>query len=192
MVESLACPRCTRHVEGRACALCQESRVPPGDGSREGCHAERPEIPAERDHPKDEYAGPCGGPDDAEADLLVVLLCRVVGGRVHYTDQDTPDPHFLSKSVVHGSYDSVLGDREKLKGTFREFIVYNNDQAYPEYIVMYRRRYIDPAPDPKKAPPTPVTTTSTISSATIAASHRATTSTPRSLASAGGGAKVAI
>ncbi|CAK0878863.1 unnamed protein product [Prorocentrum cordatum] len=120
----------------------------------------------------DEYAGPCGGPDDAEADLLVVLLCRVVGGRVHYTDQDTPDPHFLSKSVVHGSYDSVLGDREKLKGTFREFIVYNNDQAYPEYIVMYRRRYIDPAPDPKKAPPTPVTTTSTISSATIAASHR--------------------
>ena len=37
-----------------------------------------------------------------------------------------------------GQYDSVLGDREKCSGTYREFIVFDDDLVYPEFIVKYR------------------------------------------------------
>ncbi|KAH3833545.1 uncharacterized protein LOC127877602 isoform X2 [Dreissena polymorpha] len=36
-----------------------------------------------------------------------------------------------------GNYDSVVGDNKKL---FREFIVYERDQCYPEYLITYERR----------------------------------------------------
>ena len=37
-------------------------------------------------------------------------------------------------------YHSVLGDREKCRGTFREYIVYDNAQVYPEWIIWYQRQ----------------------------------------------------
>ena len=38
-----------------------------------------------------------------------------------------------------GGYDGALGDREASAGTFREFVVYDEAQVYPEYVVIYRR-----------------------------------------------------
>jgi len=33
----------------------------------------------------------------------------------------------------------VLGDRKASVGTYREFVVYGDDQVYPEYLVLYSR-----------------------------------------------------
>lgn len=68
-----------------------------------------------------------------------LLLCRVICGRINYTDEVHPDVNQLVQSCTTGNYHCVLGDREKCRGTFREFIVYDNTQAYPEYIVWYKR-----------------------------------------------------
>jgi len=135
-------------IEG-ARAICEVDFKQKYAGSQTGSLYGKGVYFAESFTKADEYAGQFGEGDDTEKDLLVMLLCRVVGGRVNYTSEDTPDPQILAKSVVHGSYDSVLGDREKLKGTFREFIIYNNDQAYPEYIVLYRRKFTDQVETPR-------------------------------------------
>jgi len=78
----------------------------------------------------DEYAG-----DDKE-DFHVMLLSRVVRGVVHRVEQPDGDLH---KKLNRRKYDSVLGDREAAVGTYREYVVYNEAQAYPEYAVIYRR-----------------------------------------------------
>ncbi len=43
------------------------------------------------------------------------------------------------KACVSGECDSVLGDREKCRQTYREFIVYDNEMTYVDYIIWYRR-----------------------------------------------------
>eukprot|EP00439_Symbiodinium_sp_Y106_P025900 s846_g3.t1 len=74
-----------------------------------------------------------------EDGLYTVLLCRVLGGRVRYTDERTPDPDALTRECTQGDYDCILGDRIKISGTYREFIVFDTENVYPEYIVRYRR-----------------------------------------------------
>lgn len=68
-----------------------------------------------------------------------VLLCRCLGGRVLYNDEVTPDAEELTKKCIQGPYDCVLGDREKCRGTYREFVFYDSDDMYPEYIIYYNR-----------------------------------------------------
>ena len=68
-----------------------------------------------------------------------MLLCRVLGGNVLYSDEDVPDGAALRAQVLHGLYDSVIGDREKVRGTFKEYVVYDADQVYPAYEIRYRR-----------------------------------------------------
>ena len=76
------------------------------------------------------------------------MLSRVVMGNINYCDVDVPpDVEGLVKSVTHGKYHSVLGDREKLWGTFREFMVYDRAQIYPEWIIWYRRHFDDGRPE---------------------------------------------
>lgn len=75
---------------------------------------------------------------------MPLILCRVVLGKINYCDAF--DAKKLSKYLEDsckpgGPFDSVLGDREKVRGTFREFIVFDNQQVYPEYIVWYVRRF---------------------------------------------------
>eukprot|EP00929_Paragymnodinium_shiwhaense_P057698 TRINITY_DN28888_c0_g1_i1.p1 TRINITY_DN28888_c0_g1~~TRINITY_DN28888_c0_g1_i1.p1 ORF type:complete len:696 (+),score=118.32 TRINITY_DN28888_c0_g1_i1:70-2088(+) len=70
-----------------------------------------------------------------------VLLCRVLGGKVLYTDEVSPNPEDLVHQCVEGPYDSVLGDRERIRGTFREFVLFDSEDVYPEYIVEYQRDY---------------------------------------------------
>lgn len=85
----------------------------------------------------DEYAQP------DSLDRFPVIICRVALGRINYCpDKDpTTDPgrDKLEKSCVRGEYHSVLGDRVKARGTFREFVVYDHYQVYPHYIVWYTR-----------------------------------------------------
>lgn len=84
----------------------------------------------------DEYAQP------GRNGCCCVLVCRVVGGRVLYNDEVTPDAQRLQNSVVNGSdYHAILGDREKCRGTFKEFVVFDADQIYVEYILEYKRVY---------------------------------------------------
>jgi hypothetical protein len=72
-----------------------------------------------------------------------ILVCRATLGAVNYTDEVAPDVDELVASCTEGPYHCVLGDREKCRGTYREIIVYDDDQVYPEYVIWYRRVYND-------------------------------------------------
>eukprot|EP00929_Paragymnodinium_shiwhaense_P092045 TRINITY_DN51923_c0_g1_i1.p1 TRINITY_DN51923_c0_g1~~TRINITY_DN51923_c0_g1_i1.p1 ORF type:complete len:907 (+),score=176.64 TRINITY_DN51923_c0_g1_i1:78-2798(+) len=74
-------------------------------------------------------------------ELFPLLLCRVSLGNVYYCDERRPDRRQLEDRCLRGKYHSVLGDRKKASGTFREFIVYDNMNSFPAYIVYYRRRF---------------------------------------------------
>ena len=77
---------------------------------------------------------------DADEDgVYSMLVCRVLGGSVLYSEEDVPDGENLRAQVLHGHYDSVLGDREQVRGTFKEYVVYDADQVYPAYEIRYRR-----------------------------------------------------
>lgn len=68
--------------------------------------------------------------------IFAMILCRVCMGKFYYTtSRDTE----AGDKVASGEFDSTLGDRSKSVHTFREFVVYNADQLYPEYIVLYSR-----------------------------------------------------
>merc|ERR1712232_194067 len=73
-------------------------------------------------------------------DVYAMLLCRVTCGRMLRCEEAKPDPAELTRRCTNSEFHSVLGDREKVRGTYREFIVFNNDQAYPEYVLLYRRQ----------------------------------------------------
>lgn len=47
----------------------------------------------------------------------------------------------LLRQIRDKQYHSLLGDREKCRRTFREFVVYDDDQVYPEFAVWYKRVY---------------------------------------------------
>eukprot|EP00747_Dinoflagellata_sp_TGD_P011165 gnl/TRDRNA2_/TRDRNA2_120511_c1_seq2.p1 gnl/TRDRNA2_/TRDRNA2_120511_c1~~gnl/TRDRNA2_/TRDRNA2_120511_c1_seq2.p1 ORF type:complete len:608 (+),score=115.97 gnl/TRDRNA2_/TRDRNA2_120511_c1_seq2:130-1824(+) len=73
-----------------------------------------------------------------------ILVVRVVLGRPNYIDQRKPweDPgrREMENSCKTGTYHSVLGDRIKASGTYREFVVYDHFQAYPHFILWYKRK----------------------------------------------------
>lgn len=88
----------------------------------------------------DEYA-------DVEEDsgiyqgLRAMLICRVVLGRVLYNDEVIPKKDQITRlcSGPAKRFDSVLGDRQKVRGTYREFVAVDSAQVFPEYVVLYRR-----------------------------------------------------
>mmetsp|Transcript_29336 Transcript_29336/g.92600 ORF Transcript_29336/g.92600 Transcript_29336/m.92600 type:complete len:847 (-) Transcript_29336:54-2594(-) len=86
----------------------------------------------------DEYVRP----DDKGC--FPLILCRVTLGHVNYCDAEDPwelrDTFRSSCRAGPGGFHSVLGDREKVRQTFREFVVFDGHQAYPEYIVWYTRK----------------------------------------------------
>lgn len=83
----------------------------------------------------DEYA------QKGRNDICTALICRVIGGKVLYNDEVTPDSQALTDAVTKGQYDSILGDREKCRGTYREYVLFDADQIYVEYILKYKRVY---------------------------------------------------
>lgn len=94
---------------------------------------------AESSSKSDEYAEDDQG--GIYQGLYATLLCRVVMGMARYNEEHRPDSAGLTKDCLHGDFHSVLGDREKIRGTFREFVVFDHEQAYPEFIIIYRRTF---------------------------------------------------
>jgi len=83
----------------------------------------------------DEYAKP-----NADG-VYAVLMCRILGGKVKYSDEVSPAVEELVQSVIEGDYDTILGDREKCRGTYREFVIFDTEDVYPEYLIEYKRLY---------------------------------------------------
>eukprot|EP00913_Durusdinium_trenchii_P003462 g3205.t1 len=81
----------------------------------------------------DEYAR-----DDTSgsyAGLFAVLFCRALVGR----SLQVTDPADYGPLVTNGDFHSVVGDRERAVGTFREFVFFHEESIYPEFAVFYRR-----------------------------------------------------
>merc|ERR1719221_1733779 len=74
---------------------------------------------SENSSKSDEYSRP-----DSRG-LCTALLCRAVLGRALYTEEKVPDARACEAACIKGSYHSVLGDRLKARGTFREFVVFD-------------------------------------------------------------------
>jgi len=83
----------------------------------------------------DEYAK--AAPDGT----CCVLLCRIAGGNVLYNAEVTPDAAALQETVLSGSYNTIIGDREKCRGTFKEYVIFDADQIYAAYALFYKRIY---------------------------------------------------
>jgi len=85
----------------------------------------------------DEYTQPVDG-------LRCVLVCRVVIGRAQVCAAVQPTDQYKQKledSVLkEGTYDSVMMDRERCRGTFREFVVYETSRCLPLFVVWYQQR----------------------------------------------------
>jgi len=93
---------------------------------------------AEASTKSDEYSA--DDKDGIFANLFGIIVCRVTCGAINYTDEVTPSTQSLVDSVLQKrTHHSILGDREKCRGTYREFIIFDNQQVYPEFVVLYRR-----------------------------------------------------
>eukprot|EP00928_Gymnodinium_smaydae_P003838 TRINITY_DN11355_c0_g2_i1.p1 TRINITY_DN11355_c0_g2~~TRINITY_DN11355_c0_g2_i1.p1 ORF type:complete len:528 (-),score=126.58 TRINITY_DN11355_c0_g2_i1:147-1673(-) len=88
---------------------------------------------AENASKSDEYTWPAA---DGNRTMLV---CRVLLGRAHYVDTKETDARACEEACLRGRCHSVVGDRKKCRGTFREFIIFDEEQAYPNYILTYRQ-----------------------------------------------------
>ena len=96
------------------------------------------------EYSKDEPSGYYDG-------VRALLLCRVCMGEFYYTADREPG---AMEKFLQGISDSTLGDRAKAVKTYREFVVYDKDQVYPEYLVLYERLHGErpPEPPPKDMP----------------------------------------
>lgn len=94
---------------------------------------------AECSSKSDEYA--TDAKDGLFKGLRCLLLCRVVLGEVLHLTAGGSGAHELIRTAMESAvYDSVLGDREASVGTYREFVVYQECQVYPEYVLLYQRQ----------------------------------------------------
>jgi len=95
---------------------------------------------AERITKADEYA--VGSAGENGSTVYTVLLCRVVAGSPRVCTTNQIDAERLREDILGGRHHSVLGDRvTELKKPFREIVVYDTDQVYPEFLLTYTRRY---------------------------------------------------
>ena len=70
-----------------------------------------------------------------------MLLCRVACGTMFHVDHS--DREGIKAAIVK-DYDSVLGDREQSVNTYREFVVFKDEQIYPEYVILYEKDFSEP------------------------------------------------
>jgi len=72
-----------------------------------------------------------------------MFLVRVQLGRINYRPEvdawKNPGQRAMENSCLSGEYHTVLGDRLKSSGTYREFVVYDNFLAYPHFLVWYSK-----------------------------------------------------
>jgi hypothetical protein len=91
---------------------------------------------AECSSKSDEYAKDASGV--TAKGKFALLLCRVVCGNMRYVTSFDTAAHTTTKPP---QYHSLLGDREAAVNTYREFIVYDGDQIYPEFAIIYKRDF---------------------------------------------------
>jgi len=92
---------------------------------------------AEASSKSDEYGKE--DPAGVFAGKFAFLLCRVLlGNPFRVTESDIPA---IDKAMSSGHYQCVLGDREAEVGAFREFVVFEEAQVYPEYVLIYEREF---------------------------------------------------
>jgi len=90
---------------------------------------------AEASSKMDEYAQ-C---DDSGMfpDMYACLFCRVSLGEIfRITESNIPA---IDEAMASGEYDSVMGDREAVVKTYREFVVFDQAAIYPEYVLLFKR-----------------------------------------------------
>jgi len=86
----------------------------------------------------DEYA--LADPEDPG--VYSVLQCRVLGGRTKVETDLEIDRNSLESQVLDGPFHSVFGDRVSLHNKpYREIMVYDKNQIFPEFLLTYRRLY---------------------------------------------------
>ncbi|CAK0796122.1 unnamed protein product [Prorocentrum cordatum] len=102
---------------------------------------------AESSTKADEYSK-----DDASGTyrgIFAAVVSRVCMGKFRYTTERDK----LAEYLFHaGEFDSTFGDREASVGTFRELVVYDTDQVYPEYILLYERVHAASASETPRNP----------------------------------------
>lgn len=89
---------------------------------------------AESSTKADEYAD--DEPGGHYANTRALLLCRVCIGKYHYVTERDPS---AIQAFLDGEADSTVGDRATAVNTYREVVIYDADQVYPEYLVLYSR-----------------------------------------------------
>jgi hypothetical protein len=94
---------------------------------------------AESSSKADEYAG--DDEDGLYRGLYAMLLCRVSLGNPVISTEVKPDLEHFTKELESTTHHSILGDREAARGTFREFVIRDTTQAFPAYVIIYRRSY---------------------------------------------------
>lgn len=88
----------------------------------------------------DEYADPITEGLDMDIGCSCVLVLRAMGGLCRVVDTNEFDTDELRHDVFDGAFHSVLGDRVvKLGKPYREVVVYDSAQVFPEFILYYRR-----------------------------------------------------
>eukprot|EP00931_Biecheleriopsis_adriatica_P087049 TRINITY_DN61571_c0_g1_i1.p1 TRINITY_DN61571_c0_g1~~TRINITY_DN61571_c0_g1_i1.p1 ORF type:complete len:542 (+),score=91.49 TRINITY_DN61571_c0_g1_i1:52-1626(+) len=96
---------------------------------------------AERITKADEYAKPVFDMQ-VGADVCAALVVRCVAGRVNVVTTNHINTEQLRKDVFDGPYHSVLGDRVSSLGKpYREVVIYDKDQCFPEYLLLYERQW---------------------------------------------------
>lgn len=97
---------------------------------------------AECSSKSDEYAS--NDKNGIHKHLLCLLLCRVTLGEVlHLTAGGDAIHPMITAGIESKVYDSVLGDRQAAVGTYREFVVYKEEQVCPAYVITYERIFAD-------------------------------------------------
>lgn len=97
---------------------------------------------AESSTKADEYADVITGSLPADEGCCCMLVCRAVGGMVRLVDTNEFDTEELRTDVLDGPFHSVFGDRtSKLGKPYREVVVYDSAQVFPEYILYYMREW---------------------------------------------------
>lgn len=90
---------------------------------------------AERPCKSDAYVS-CDDTSIVAKDVYVMLVCRVACGGIKMVKEFDSEAH-----TRMDGYTCLLGDREAAARTYREYIVYDKDQVYPEFAMRYEREY---------------------------------------------------
>jgi len=75
-----------------------------------------------------------------QGQLHSVLVARCAAGRSKVVVTDEINKDALKEDVLNGPFHSVLGDRiSSLGKPYREMVLYDVDQAFPEFVVISER-----------------------------------------------------